>query len=156
MIRVVAICVFRHGDRILVTEGVDSVSGARFARPLGGGVEEGERSADTIVREVREEIDAEVVDLRFLGVIENLFTYEGRDRHEVVFVYDARLADGALYDRPEIALLEAGWSTPAVWRSLDSFGSECRLVPTGLAGLLNGPIQHPPLPSGTILDAGSA
>jgi hypothetical protein len=33
-------------------------------------------------------------------------------------------------------LNEAGWSSPARWRSLHSFGSECRLVPEGLSLLL--------------------
>src|SRR5262245_55584527 len=138
MIRVVAICVFRRGDSILVSEGLDSVKRERFARPLGGGVEPGETSAMAIVREVREEIGQDVSGLRLLGVIENLFTYEGAPRHEIVFVYDARLADLTLYERPEIPVAEPGWQTPAVWRTLDSFGPHCRLVPEGLQALLEG------------------
>jgi ADP-ribose pyrophosphatase YjhB (NUDIX family) len=136
MIRVIAICVFRHGDSILVSEGLDTVNGQRFARPLGGAVEEGEHSSDAVVREVREEIGQDVTDLRLLGVLENRFTYQGRPGHEIVFVYDARFADAALYVRPRIAMCEPGWDSPALWRPLDEFGPACPLVPEGLADLL--------------------
>ena len=40
-IRVIAICLFRHDDRILVFEGFDEVKGTHFYRPLGGGVDVG-------------------------------------------------------------------------------------------------------------------
>lgn len=137
-IRVMAICVFRHGNKILVTEGVDSVTQSRFARPLGGGVELGERSADAAAREIKEEIGADVTGLRLLGVLENLFVYEGKQRHEIIFVHEGEFVDGALYGREEIEMHEAGWTTPAVWREISSFGETCRLVPDGLADLLEG------------------
>ena len=137
MIRPVAVCVFRRGGRVLVAEGVDPATGERFARPLGGGIEEGETSARAVEREVREEIAADVVGLRLLGVLENLFTYGGRARHEIVFVYDGRLADGRLYEAGEVAVLEAGWALPAVWRPPHAFGPGYRLVPDGLLELLD-------------------
>jgi diadenosine tetraphosphate (Ap4A) HIT family hydrolase/8-oxo-dGTP pyrophosphatase MutT (NUDIX family) len=136
-IRPLAICVLRHGDHILVTEGVDPETGARFARPLGGGVEVGETSASAVVRELREEIGADLTDLRLLGVLENLFTYDGSARHEIVFVYDARLIDERLYASPTITIREAGWTSPAVWKRLDSFRADCPLFPAGLLDLLN-------------------
>ena len=136
MIRVIAICLFRRGDEILVTEGLDTSCNRRYARPLGGGVELGETSEQAIVREIQEEIDAEVRDLRLLGVLENLFELEGRQHHEVVFVYDARFEDNSLYEMAEIPLLEGGWMTGAIWRPLDWFGEHCPLVPTDLPRLL--------------------
>src|SRR5687768_15149006 len=138
MIRVVALCVFRRGESILVTEGVDPVTRARFARPIGGAVEEGERSADAVVREVREEIEREVTALRLLGVLENHFTYQGRPGHEIVFVYEAQFVDADAYERAELPMREPGWDSPALWRRLDAFGPDCRLVPEGLAELLRG------------------
>ncbi len=41
-VRPLAICVFRHHDRILVMEGYDPVKKEHFYRPLGGGIEFGE------------------------------------------------------------------------------------------------------------------
>ena len=136
-IRVTAICVFRSGDRILVFEAFDSVKGTPFYRPLGGGVDAGETTHDAIVREIREEIDAEITDLQLLGVLENLFNLEGEPGHEIVFVYDGRFIDETVYERSELTVHEDnGDILRAVWRSLDSFDSHHRLVPEGLASLL--------------------
>ena len=138
MIRVVAICVFRYGERILVSEGIDTVKQERFARPLGGQVEAGETSAQAVVREIREELGCAATDLRLLGVLENIFEYQGRPGHEIVFVYDGRFVDETLYGRPELPMHEPGWATPALWRPLWPFGPACRLVPEGLHELLAG------------------
>jgi 8-oxo-dGTP pyrophosphatase MutT (NUDIX family) len=136
MIRVIAICLFRHGNSILVTEGLDTLTNRRYARPLGGGVELGETSEQTIVREIREELGAEVRELKLLGVLENLFDLEGRQQHEVVFVYDGQFADKSLYKLAEISLLDGGWRTGAIWRPLAWFSEECMLMPVGVENLL--------------------
>ncbi len=139
MIRVMAICLFRQSDEILVTEGLDTTNNQRYARPLGGGVELGETSEQTIVREIREELGAEIRELKLLGVLENLFELEGQLRHEVVFVYDGQFADQSLYELAEIKLLDGEWRTGAIWRPLEWFGDECMLVPVGIEKLLHLP-----------------
>jgi ADP-ribose pyrophosphatase YjhB (NUDIX family) len=136
LIRVIALCVFRDGDRILVAECADDVKQDKFARPLGGAVEFGETSLHAIVREIREELGHKATELRLLGVLENIFEFQGRPGHEIVFVYDGKLEDASLYKLSELPLNEAGWSSPAKWRTLDSFGPDCRLVPEGLPSLL--------------------
>jgi 8-oxo-dGTP pyrophosphatase MutT (NUDIX family) len=136
MIRVIAICLFRRGNDILVTEGFDTANNQRYARPLGGGVELGESSEQTIVREIREEIGAEVRDLKLLRVLENLFELEGRQQHEVVFVYDGQFVDESLYEQAEIPLLDGGWRTGAIWRPMEWFDEQCPLVPAGIEKLL--------------------
>jgi len=135
-IRVIAICLFQHDGSILVSEGIDSVKNERFARPLGGGIEPGESSRDAIVREIREETGQEITNLRLLGVLENLFTYEGKSCHEIVFVYDGSFADATIPSRGEIPMVEEGWRGTARWRPLDSFGEQCQLVPEGMFHLL--------------------
>jgi 8-oxo-dGTP pyrophosphatase MutT (NUDIX family) len=59
----------------------------------GGRVEHGEASAETLRREIGEEIgcDATVGPLRF--VIENFFRLGARDAHEIGFYFDATLAN---------------------------------------------------------------
>ena len=49
-----------------------------FYRPIGGRIEFGERGAETVAREIREEINAEVANLVYLGALENIFTYESK------------------------------------------------------------------------------
>lgn len=139
VIRPIAICVFHHDGRILAAEYREPVSERPFYRPLGGSIEFGETSAETIQREMREELGAEVTDLRYLGALENVFTYNGQTGHEIVMVYDGAFADRSLYERPALDGLEDnGAPFRAVWLSLDG----CRLpgappvYPTGLLGLL--------------------
>ena len=88
-IRVVSLCVFRNGSRILVGRAFDDVKQQHFFRPLGGSVEFGETTAEALRREMREELRTEIVDLVQLGVLENIFTYRGEPGHELVIVFDA-------------------------------------------------------------------
>ena len=136
-IRVIAICVFYHDEKILVFEAFDSVKNKPFYRPLGGAVEPGETSQAAIVREIREELGFEVVNLRLIGVLENLFTYEGEPSHEIVFVYDGEFVDRSVYNPPRLKGQEHdGTPISAVWRRVDSFDAYNRLVPEGLPSLL--------------------
>jgi 8-oxo-dGTP pyrophosphatase MutT (NUDIX family) len=138
-IRPLAICVFRHQERILVAEGYDPVKRQTFYRPLGGGIEFGERSEDTVRRELLEEIGAQVGDLEYLGALENIFVFNGEPGHEIVQVYDGVLKESGLYDQAAIPGKEAevGESFEAVWKRIDEFGAgKAILYPTGLLELL--------------------
>jgi ADP-ribose pyrophosphatase YjhB (NUDIX family) len=95
-IRPIAICIFRHGNRILVGDAGDPVTGELFYRPPGGGIRFGERSEAALRREIREELGAEIDHPQLLGAMENLFTFDGQQGHEVVFVYDAEFKDKSL------------------------------------------------------------
>lgn len=136
-IRVIAICLFRRGDRILVFEGFDAVAGTHFYRPLGGGVHPGETSREAVIREIREEVGLEVADLTLLGSIENIFVLNGRPRHEIVYVYDGRFVDESVYAREELEVIEDdGERLRARWLEIGSFGETRRLVPETLRRLL--------------------
>ena len=136
-IRTIAICVFRNGDRILVSEGSDSVKEQPFYRPLGGMIEFGERSDETVVRELMEEINAEVINLRYLGVLENIFVYEAERGHEIVFVYDGEFRDRSLYEKNVIFGDELGSPIRAIWVNLNELGpTKPPLYPLGLVEIL--------------------
>jgi 8-oxo-dGTP pyrophosphatase MutT (NUDIX family) len=138
-IRPLAICIFNHHDKILVFEGYDPSKDEIFYRPLGGGIEFGEHSIDTIKRELREEIGVEVKDLAYLGALENIFTFDGIPGHEIVQVYDGKLVDIGLYEQDVITGHEAGVELPmkVTWKSLDEFGpGKSILYPDGLLELL--------------------
>lgn len=138
-IRPIAVCLFHNKNRILVSEGFDTIKQDYYYRPLGGGIEYGESSRTAVLREIREELGVEVENLNLLGVLENIFVYEGRQGHEIVFVFDAEFVDKSLYELDELDGYEeeANIGFKAKWFSLDALGS-ARLVPEGLAKLLNG------------------
>ena len=138
-IRPIVICLFRDGNRILVSEAYDSSKGDYYCRPLGGGIEFGEHSRDAMLREIREEIGAEVENLELVGVLENIFIYEGQRGHEVVFVYDAEFIDKSLYKKNELPGYEREIDINFVarWQSVEEMNqSKVRLVPEALIGLL--------------------
>jgi len=139
-IRPLALCVFRREDKIFVARGYDSHKDQTFYRPIGGRIEFGERGSDAASREVREEIDAEVVDLAYLGALENIFTYEGEPHHEIILIYDGRFSDPALnLDESTVlgrddgdVLYEGSWKTLAFFRGAGT----PPLYPDGLLDLL--------------------
>ena len=91
-----------HDDRILAIDAFDPTKQQRFWVPIGGRVEFGETSRRAIEREVEEELSVEVQVLELLGVLENIFTFDGGDGHEIVFVYDGQLAERSLYEHSSV------------------------------------------------------
>ena len=115
----------------------DPSSRRRFHRLLGGSVEPGERSEAAVVREIDEELHATLLEPRLLGVLENVFTYDGELGHEVVFVYAGRLAEG------DVVPPEGGWYDDVgepmwvEWRRCDEGDSDAPpLYPDGVGKLL--------------------
>ncbi|MBD8708661.1 NUDIX hydrolase [Pseudomonas sp. CFBP 13711] len=136
-IRNIAICVFHHQGKILVNAFPDPVKQQTLFRPLGGGIEFGERSADAIVREIREELNLPIRNVRLLGTLESLFTYLGNPGHEVVQVYDAEFADPELYEQNGLEGQEGnGERFTAVWLDSVELSHDGVLVPEGLHELL--------------------
>ena len=135
-IRPIALGLLRRREQILVFEGHDDVKGETYYRPLGGGVEFGEHSEDALVREFREELDAEVVVKERLGVLENVFTWRGNPGHEIAFVYEAAFVDAGIYARDEMKILDD--PATARWVDLQEFRDGTKILyPHGLTELLS-------------------
>lgn len=120
-----------------MADGYDPAKQETFYRPLGGSIEFGERGKDAIARELREEISAEVTNIKYLGTLENIFTFNEEPGHEIVLVYEADFADKAMYEKT----LVTGYSGDgnlfsAVWKSLSEFDDHAPLYPEGLMNLL--------------------
>lgn len=140
-IRTVAVALCRDDDRVLVERGFDSVGSLHFYRAIGGEIRFGERAVDALQREWREEFDLTLVAPVLLGVIENLFAYEGLARHEIVFAFEARIAERHAYQRKELGSVDAGGRQHvAVWLGADELRSgSVRLVPPRLLSLIDPP-----------------
>jgi hypothetical protein len=138
-VRAKAICVFRKRNRILVFEGHDSVKDQTFYRPLGGRIAFGERGHQTVAREIREEIGEDVCDVRYLGTLENIFTYDGQSGHEIMLIYDGAFVDKSVYKRKDMTGYEDDLAFKVVWKKLADFQTgETPLYPDGLLDLLTG------------------
>jgi 8-oxo-dGTP pyrophosphatase MutT (NUDIX family) len=136
-IRAIAICIFHIEDKILVFEGYDPKKNQTFYRPLGGGIEFGEYSEEAIRREIKEEINEEITQLKYLGTLENIFVFDGQPGHEIVQVYDGKLVNTDLYEQVEIIGTEDnGTQIKVLWKHLDEFNKQTPLYPDGLLEML--------------------
>ena len=135
-IRPIALCLFSHNGRILVFEGRRRNTGVVFYRPLGGGIEFGEYARDALVREIREEVGAEIANPRLVTMMENIFTVDGRTGHEIVFLFDAEFVDRSLYERESLVVEDDPSDVDvvrALWKPLSDFGpGRPPLYPDGL------------------------
>lgn len=136
-IRALALCIFHQAGKILVNRFHDPHTQQSFFRPLGGGIDFGERSEQAIVREIHEELGLPIHQLRLIGTLESLFVYAGKPCHEIVQVYDARFEAPSLYQRSHLDAQESdGAPFTASWHDSSSFTAQSPLVPEGLQDLL--------------------
>ena len=138
-IRPLALGIVWRGQALLVFEGYDRVKRETFYRPLGGGIEFGEHSQDAIRREFREELGAELADVRYVATLENIFICDGRGGHEIVLLYEVTLADPSFYRRETFEVREEEARYVARWMPLLGFGADGPpLYPDGLLELVRG------------------
>ena len=118
-IRPLAVVVIRRGNQVLASPGYDKVKGQAFYRLPGGGVDFGETSRQAIEREIMEEFGTQLANVRLLEVIENIFTFNQAQGHEICFVYGADFADPSWYERKEIKILDTA-DGRALWVPADT------------------------------------
>jgi 8-oxo-dGTP pyrophosphatase MutT (NUDIX family) len=136
-IRPIALALIEDRGRILVSRGIDEVKQEEFFRPLGGGIEFGEPGEAAIVREIREELGADLVEVSYAGTLENIFVFNGDPGHELIMIYRGRLADPSLYSQTRVMAHEGSRPFEAEWLQVDEVRrAGLRLYPPGLVELL--------------------
>ena len=116
--RVKAMCIFTHDDKTLASKGYDAIKKEHFYRVLGGSVEFGETSEEGVRREIKEELLCEIENLKLLSVVENIFEFEDRTGHEIVFIYKGDLSNKDLYKNDKIRIVEPYKEFDAEWISI--------------------------------------
>ncbi len=112
--------------KLLVSEGYDSKKDSHFYRCLGGGIEFQETSEEALKREFMEEIGIDINVKKLLGVAENIFTYEGKKGHELVFMYKIEIPD-ELYKEKYIQD-EDGDIGEAIWVDINDFKNRSKII----------------------------
>ncbi|MED4909743.1 NUDIX domain-containing protein [Brevibacillus centrosporus] len=137
--RASSLCIIWKEDSILL-EQFPEEEGVITFRPVGGTIEYGEDSKSGLIREVKEEINQDLTDVKLLGIIENIYDYYGDVGHEFDFIYEAKLCASDLYNREYIEGYEGENKFIAVWMPVTAFRDNParKLVPDGLLELLTG------------------
>jgi len=132
-IRPVALVIFRKNDKILVVQGRDPATKKIFYRPLGGTIEFKEKGEEALRREIKEELGAEIKEIKYLGMIENIFTYNNQAGHEIDLIYKAKFVDPKFYTQTEIKVKEGKEEQKAYWLPIKKFEKkELILYPAGI------------------------
>jgi len=92
-IRVVVRAIIIREDEILLCQ----PKGTDWYFFPGGGIRFEEGTEDTLRRELKEELDAELLESRFIGVVESTFLENEQRKHEINIVFCVRINDISLY-----------------------------------------------------------
>lgn len=125
-IRPLALGLAIKNNKLLVEEGFDNTKNETFYRCLGGGIEFLEKSSDALKREFQEEIDAQILVKDFLGISENIFTYRGKNAHELILFYSIEIPDE--YYKNEYHILDKDDDCKAKWIDIDEFKNKKKIL----------------------------
>ena len=125
-IRPVALGLAIKDNKLLVGEGYDNMKNQTFYRCLGGGIEFLEKSCDTLKREFKEEIETDIIIKDFLGISENIFTYKGKNAHELILFYSIEIPDE--YYKDEYQILDEDDNSKAKWIDINEFKNKNKIL----------------------------
>ncbi len=125
-IRPVVLGLAKKDNKLLVGEGFDNVKNQTFYRCLGGGIEFLENSSDALKREFLEEINANIIVKDFLGISENIFTYKGKNAHELILFYSIDILDGDY--KEEYDIIDDCGKYKAKWIDIDEFKNKNKIL----------------------------
>ncbi|MGB3299019.1 MAG: NUDIX domain-containing protein [Phormidesmis sp.] len=138
-IRPIALGLIEYADHVFVSRGQDPQTKALYCRFLGGGIEFGETSQNALMREFKEEIQAKLTDIEYITCLDNIFTFNGKPKHELIQLFRVRFVDDSFYQLDQAFPLVEGdgaaspaenRTTQAVWLPIQQvLTGEARLVP---------------------------
>ena len=125
-IRPIALGLAIKNNKLLVSEGFDKVKNETFYRCLGGGIEFLEKSEEALKREFLEEINVDITVKAFLGISENIFTYQGKKAHELILFYSIEISDENYQE--EYKVIDDHGETIAKWIDIDEFKNKNKIL----------------------------
>ena len=127
-IRPIVLGMVKKDNKVLVSKGYDKIKDETFYRSIGGGIEFLENSKDALKREFKEELNIEISVGKFLGISENIFTYNGKNAHELILFYDVEIKDEDY--REKYHIIDDNCETDAVWIDIEKLkNKELKIYP---------------------------
>ena len=111
--RPIVMGVLVRDGRMLVAPVTSSLTKEIYYRCIGGGIEFQERGEDALRREFYEETGLHVRIEEYLGLLENIFTFDARKVHELILYYRVSIPDSEY--QPEYVHNEDGSIGKAFW-----------------------------------------
>ena len=105
-IRVLSVAIIHNNDKILAGGCFDPKNNNGFYRLPGGGVEFCERSKEALEREFMEEIGEKIENIELFDVKEDVFEFNGKKCHEIIFLYNCDFVNKELYKKDKIYAIE--------------------------------------------------
>ena len=145
-IRVKAIGLIRRNDQLLLEEVREPDGPLIGYRPLGGSIEFGEKSWEALEREFMEELGEDIKITKLYTVLENIFTWDNKPAHEVIFVYEASLLNKDTYQEQIVERMDSitGNMRQAYWVNPHALPEGVKLLPTTLMDHLDKPMDWSP------------
>ena len=133
LIRAIAIGILRRGDELCLMAVRNDDGSIDGWRPPGGTIEFGERAADTLRREIMEELGEPIKVGRQLLVTENLYDHQGVLGHEIAFIFEAAFTRPGAELRERYAFTDGGVDNLVTWVPIADFTSgKAKLFPEEL------------------------
>ena len=127
-IRPIVLGIVKKGKKILVSERYDKIKNEIFYRSIGGGINFLENSKEALKREFKEELNIDINVGEFLGISENIFTYNGKNAHELILFYNVDISDSDYKEKYHI--IDDNCETDAMWINIDKFmNKELKIYP---------------------------
>ena len=115
--------------KVLVYNVKDQVRKKTFFRLIGGHIDFGEEASNALIREFKEEINADIKIVKQLDVFENIFFYKGKKQHEFVSLFKIDFYDKKIYSEKNIIGNEGpDRQYTANWVSIDEFRNKNKLL----------------------------
>ncbi|MFK3960176.1 NUDIX hydrolase [Guptibacillus hwajinpoensis] len=138
MIKVKALGLVFREDKILVEafHGKHSNGLGGYYRPLGGNIELGEPSNETVVREFKEELGIDIKVEKYITCLENRFQIDQEWSHELIQLYTVSFIDEAHYMQERFSFIEE--DAVAEWLAVEDILNDIEYCyPKGLDHVLN-------------------
>lgn len=95
-------CIPVYEDMVLLHKGIHD----DFWTIVGGRVKVNESTEVALRREVREELQQEIITEKFLSFVENFFTYNFQEFHELLTIYLVKFKDNEITNRSEFQVID--------------------------------------------------